>query len=129
MLLLLHREKAEVAAEVDQGGAFVVELELHASDGARILAAAVDKIFDGHFRERGGLVARQCRKIEVRIAVGGLAHVVGQVRGGDLAQLVDHPIGGQFGALGVLRQAFSIAAATLSFVRFSWPITRAVLAL
>jgi hypothetical protein len=40
------------AAEIDQGGALVVELEFDAPDRARILAAAVEKILDRHFAQR-----------------------------------------------------------------------------
>ena len=48
--------------------------------------------FDGHLGERGGLVPRQCRKVEFAIHT----HVIGHVDAGDLAQLVDHPFLGLF---------------------------------
>jgi hypothetical protein len=78
---------------VDQGGALVVQLEPHAPARARLLAAAFNEILDGHFRYRSGLLAGESRKL--------CADIVSHVGGGDLAQLVDHPIGGQPGALGV----------------------------
>ena len=50
---------AEVAAKLVECAEFVVEFELDALDRARILAAAVDKILDGDFREHRALVAGQ----------------------------------------------------------------------
>jgi hypothetical protein len=50
-------------------------------------------------------------------------------REGDLAQFPYHQVGGHLGALGALRHGLSTAAAISGFLRFSWPITRAVLAL
>jgi hypothetical protein len=48
---------------------------------------------------------------------------------GDLAQLVDHPIGRQLGALGPLRLGLLDRFGDLKFLKFWWPISAAVLAL
>ena len=56
-LMLLFGEEAEMAAELVERAELVVQLELDALDRARILAAAIDKILDGHFREHRSLVA------------------------------------------------------------------------
>src|SRR5271169_6314717 len=98
-----------------RGGALVVEFELD--------ALAAGDVLDRHLAERRRLVASQARKIDDGEALGRRLHVVEHVGAGDLAQLLDHPIGGQFAALGPLGSArfdwaFLIAAAMSSFVKF-----------
>ena len=77
-----------------RGGALVVEFELD--------ALAAGDVLDRHLAERRRLVASQARKIDDGEALGRRLHVVEHVGAGDLAQLLDHPIGGQFAALGAL---------------------------
>ena len=72
---------AEAPASADCGGQALAALMRPRRSGSRVSA----------------------EKISVRVALGGRFHVVGHVGAGDLAQLVDHPIGGQLGALGALR--------------------------
>jgi hypothetical protein len=67
---------------------------------------AVDIILDGHLVERRRLVAGKSRKIEVGVAAGAGLHVIGHVRAGELAQLLDNPVGRQFGALAALSLGF-----------------------
>jgi hypothetical protein len=75
MLVLVGDEEAEVAAELVEGAEFVVEFEFDPLYLAGILARSLRVSVDGHLGERGGLVARQPRKIEVRIAVERSARV------------------------------------------------------
>src|SRR5271170_1348035 len=76
-----------------RGGALVVEFELD--------ALAAGDVLDRHLARRR-LVASQARKIDDGEALGRRLHVVGHIGAGELAQLLDHPIGGQFVALSPL---------------------------
>src|SRR5271167_258068 len=71
-----------------RGGALVVEFELD--------ALAAGDVLDRHLAERRRPVASQARKIDDGEALGRRLHVVGHIGAGELAQLLDHPIGGQF---------------------------------
>jgi hypothetical protein len=92
-----------------------VQFEFDPFDLACILAAGVDVIVDRYLAECRRLVAREGGKIEVGVALGGLAHVVGHVGGGDLVQLSDHPIGRHPSALGALRPGLFDRVGNLKF--------------
>jgi hypothetical protein len=112
---VLDLEQTEMPAEVDQRGPLVVKLELHALYIARIITAAVDVILHSHLVERRGLVARQSREIEVRVAAGADLHVIGHIGAGEFAQLVDHPVGSQLGALAPLDLGFVDRVGNIKF--------------
>lgn len=52
-------EHAEMLAEIDEGAAFVRELELHTLDRAVFIAILLDIAFDCDFAYCGGLFARK----------------------------------------------------------------------
>src|SRR5271166_745014 len=79
-----------------RGGALVVEFELD--------ALAAGDVLDRHLAERRRLVASQARKIDDGEALGRRLHVVGHIGPASLCSSLDHPIGGQFAALGPLQR-------------------------
>ena len=98
-LELVGFEDPEMPTEIDQCGSFVGKFEFDAFDLARIFAAAFAIGVDGNFVQSGGLVARQRRKIEVRVAAGLRAHIIGHVGKAEFGELGDDSIGGNLGAL------------------------------
>ena len=86
-------------AEIDQWGSLVGKFEFDALDLTRILAVVFDIGVDGDFLQSGSLVARQRRKIEVRVAARLRAHIIGHVGKAEFGELGNDCIGSDLSAL------------------------------